>query len=490
MTATPADECTNHATTRGPLRMLLWIGGMLLLIAAALSVLSLYLMRSRGDIPDVGEPFDLETFAAFSVPNDKNAISQYLLAQRALVGLGKSMPPPRIVAAEDSARRAAVADWSEANEDARNWLEANRKALEIWKPGTNCDEAIEVPLDGITISALLPAATNAQAFARLALLEASREASTGHAADAWSWYRATLRSSRHFCRHGGSVDRLIGTEVYRLARDPILHWSSRPELTAADLRQALADAIAADDMTPPLSETFKVEYLSERNGLVEVMNNLSDQHPWVAVETRFSGRPERMRRALKLFFANWIAHADLPYAERRPVSDKGVPLFEPAPGEAALPPPEILKSAVAMWLSGLEAPGSPPHMGPPVDFALPGMLSTFDTADRDRVNRAAVIVGLALQLYAREHGDFPAALPELVKAGYLKSVPLDPYGNGGPMHYRVEGKPAQQVIVWSVGLDGVAKDGKLPVEPVNERTSSITVFAIKAARKSLPGEKR
>ncbi len=101
-----------------------------------------------------------------------------------------------------------------------------------------------------------------------------------------------------------------------MARDPILNWASRPELTPAALRQAMTDALAVDEMTPPLSETFKTEYISERNGLSEILANLPEHQPWAAVETRFSGRPERMRRALKLFFANWIAHADRPRPRR------------------------------------------------------------------------------------------------------------------------------------------------------------------------------
>jgi hypothetical protein len=483
MTASLQDASTSLPERRCPARRLLWVASTGLVIATVLVLLTVFVMRRAEEFPDVGEPFDVETFAAYTLPNEQNAISQYLLAQRALVRFDPPKAAPRAGRVENSARRKTLLDWSQANEAERKWLDANRMTLEVWKRGTERDEAIEVPLDALSITSLLPAANDGRTFASLALLEASRQAGEGHASDAWNWYRACLRASRHFCMHAAGIERLFGTRIYGMARDPILNWASRPELTPAALRQAMTDALAVDEMTPPLSETFKTAFLCERNGISEVLSNLSEQHPWVAVETRFSGRPERMRRALKLFFANWIAHADRPRSERRYLPDKDVPLFEvDSPGEPPLPSPEVLKSAVSMWLSGLDTHGST-STGPPVDFALPGMMYLFEVADHDQVNRAGVIVGLALQLYFREHGDFPLALPELVKAGYLRSIPLDPFGKGEPIHYRVEAHPPR-AIVWSVGLDGVNKAGKPSVVKGDERSSEDTVFEIVAPPKA------
>ncbi len=162
-----------------------------------------------------------------------------------------------------------------------------------------------------------------------------------------------------------------------------------------------------------------------------------------------------------------------------------VGLFEPEPGSPRLPPARDLKKIVAMQLSGLER-----NMGmissPVVDYALPGMMSLFEIVDEDRVNRAAVSVGLALQLYFREHGRFPAALSELVQAGYLKSIPLDPFGKGEPIHYRLIGKSTDRAVVWSVGPDGVNQAGELPAG-TPDPDSPPTVFEIRAIRKLKSG---
>jgi hypothetical protein len=66
----------------------------------------------------------------------------------------------------------------------------------------------------------------------------------------------------------------------------------------------------------------------------------------------------------------------------------------------------------------------------------------------------------ALQLHEREHGEFPATLAELVKNGYLKSIPLDPFGKGEPFHFRREDGSRKGGVLWSVCVDGRDEEGK------------------------------
>jgi hypothetical protein len=450
--------------------------GLSLRVAAALA--------DGPDIADVGEPFDVKAFEAYSLPAGKNADSLYALAQRSLVKLDYSTGRyTQNEATQKSARQAAVAGWGKANPDARKWLNANEKALAAWKAGTTRAEGIEVPLSECGCESLLPVSNDARIFAALALLKASHLASEGHAAEAWNWYRATLRFSRHLGMYGGIVERMVGADVYRLARDPIVNWSARPDVTAAELRQALADVVVVDTMTAPVSRTLKIEYLTVRHSIVLVLSNLRKEHPFVAVATRQSGRPEQMVRVANLWFSNWLANAERPRWQRKPMSDKQVGLFEPDASSPKLPPAGELKKLVAMQLTGLEA-----NMGmvkdPMVDYALPRMMSLFDTVDQDRVNRAAVTVALALELYFREHGRFPAALAELVNAGYLKSIPPDPFGKGEPIHYRLAGNSTDRAVLWSVGVDGGNQAGGLPTARTDSRFSPDTVFEIKAVRNS------
>jgi hypothetical protein len=77
-------------------------------------------------------------------------------------------------------------------------------------------------------------------------------------------------------------------------------------------------------------------------------------------------------------------------------------------------------------------------------------------------DRDGTLVGIALELYRRHHGSFPATLNELVPA-FLPEVPVDRI-TGDPIKYRiVDGKP----IVYSVGLDRIDDGGTPPQKQDN-----------------------
>jgi hypothetical protein len=71
-------------------------------------------------------------------------------------------------------------------------------------------------------------------------------------------------------------------------------------------------------------------------------------------------------------------------------------------------------------------------------------------------NRDGVFIGLALELYHREHGKWPESLNEL-SPKYLPTLPADPI-TGKPLHYKIVG---DQPIVYSVGVDGDDDGGRL-----------------------------
>ena len=81
-----------------------------------------------------------------------------------------------------------------------------------------------------------------------------------------------------------------------------------------------------------------------------------------------------------------------------------------------------------------------------------------DTATRAETALARVY--LALRAYKLEKGSYPAALPELVSAGYLKAIPDDPFAPrfGQSFGYREE--PGDKFTLWSCGPDGDDDKGR------------------------------
>ena len=68
---------------------------------------------------------------------------------------------------------------------------------------------------------------------------------------------------------------------------------------------------------------------------------------------------------------------------------------------------------------------------------------------RVKTGRQALLTVLAVMRYEKEKGEYPASLKELVKAGFLKKLPIDPYSNAPLVYRRIE----SGFIIYSVGMN-------------------------------------
>ncbi|HEV8000326.1 MAG TPA: hypothetical protein VGP63_10630 [Planctomycetaceae bacterium] len=449
--------------------VLKWTAALGIFAVLAVLVSGLFL-RSRGpSVPDV-EPFDVDAFVGKPVPAEKNAANFYREAMPRFVDVKTLLRkgPPQEEAFEKSRDQAVESDWKFANEDVRHWLDANRPAIEIWKRGTQLDESRDIPPNLVDIYTDVSLTTAARTFVSLALLEAAQLNAQGHVDEAWGWYRSALRSSRHIGMHAGAIWRMVGCAMLANATDPVIAWSARPEVTATQLRKALDDLRAIDAMTPPPSDCLKAEYLLTKNSLDGVEAGLGG----VATVLNALGAHEHSRRSLRWIFANWLSQADRPRFQRTPIH----------PGK-----PEVYE------LDSSAPPGSPSAAEIQNQFGgssfrvdlrlaelfLPAGFAVMDSTDREQARRAALILALALQLYAREHGELPADLSALVAAGYLKEIPADPFGKGEPFHYRRGANPGEGTLLWSVWVDGVDQGGKAIAETAPEQSPGDKCFPIK-----------
>ena len=147
-----------------------------------------------------------------------------------------------------------------------------------------------------------------------------------------------------------------------------------------------------------------------------------------------SGEPWR------LVVANLLTQAHRPRYLRTAVHHGSLGLYElnpaTAPDLTLRPPQEIEASAVnnASTIAGM------------LHHVLPDAAQQFEICDPHlllgtlweaslsqdvaQMHRSGLLLALACQLHYREHGEFPASLDDLVKSGYLKSIPADPFGKG------------------------------------------------------------
>src|SRR5262249_42600666 len=147
--------------------------------------------------------------------------------------------------------------WSDADQKVRDYLETNRAALETWREGTERPDAIYYQPGQSTADMSLPMAQHLRTCSRLASLEGSRLEANGAMEQAWSWYKAMLRASRHLGRHGVLMERQMAAHDYQMAAQRIANWSADQRVDSTLLRRALSDALEADALSTPVSETMK-----------------------------------------------------------------------------------------------------------------------------------------------------------------------------------------------------------------------------------------
>jgi hypothetical protein len=95
----------------------------------------------------------------------------------------------------------------------------------------------------------------------------------------------------------------------------------------------------------------------------------------------------------------------------------------------------------------------------PITILLPTLSAARYSVETSRGMRDGVLAGIALELYRREHGDWPKSLDQLAPR-WLPSVPIDRM-TGGPLGYKIiDDRP----VVYSVGVDRDDDGGRAPVD--------------------------
>jgi hypothetical protein len=381
-------------------------------------------------LPDIGDPFDVESFQATSIPDDRNAFVIYRRAAAVLKPLTSASRP---------AGQANKLDlrWSAAGAEARQWAQANREALDLCRQAAEKPDAFEPPLFSpgqlsLTVS-LAP-------LQRLALLEASRLEEQGDMAGAWTWYRSYLRTIHLVGRCGPLYRRHEAQMWHKMLLDRLTAWSAAARTTPAQLRQALDDVIACEAIVPSDSYALKSHYimlaplfearkdqargvppawlisLASRPGIRSLGAILTpEQIKSISTAWMFWRRePERSRRVLRLVTANRLAYYDLP-PDQRPKPDPNVSscdLYSFGP-EAVASARVMSAEALGGWLDSTYEPR-----------VLIAFLNLDGIRTSETANHYALVILLATELYRRDHGREPEWPQELV-GPYLKRLPRE-----------------------------------------------------------------
>ena len=87
---------------------------------------------------------------------------------------------------------------------------------------------------------------------------------------------------------------------------------------------------------------------------------------------------------------------------------------------------------------------------------IPDIPQTTETSFRCQAQRDALITTLGLLKYRDEKGNLPADLQELISAGYISELPMDPYSDTALVYKRA----GNGFTLYSIGLDFQDNGGK------------------------------
>ena len=137
-------------------------------------------------LPDVGDPEVVAALRSLEVPDGRNAFVLY----RRAAEVCRDLSEEEAKALNDFEKAGWPLDWRAVDPALKDWLAANREALDLWRAGSERPDALLIRPEELTIETVLGPVQALSSFRRLGLLEAARLEAEGDMAGAWDWYRA------------------------------------------------------------------------------------------------------------------------------------------------------------------------------------------------------------------------------------------------------------------------------------------------------------
>lgn len=404
-------------------------------------------------LPDIGEPFDVQEFVSHPPADDENAFTYY----RQITG--KITPEQKITSKivdddnqpiEYLTQLVSVTLQSTERElphrsEWEKWLSENEEMLLLWKEGTECNESLNNPPAELHIATLLDASQDLRSYARLVIVKAKILADDGKLDEAWSWYRALFRCSRHLGHRSVFIDRIIGNAIYSMAAEGVKnHWVNHPGITDKQLATAIRDLTEINKMTPPISDCFKTEYLVymnllSRNGWESLIYD--GNIPLNSIGLWFKNEPEYSRRLVKIYIAETLFQM-----EKSQPGTKDKKRVRPI--EELSLTGDDLKQLGETSIIVSQFPNTHRHMN--------------QIEARDKAHQAVLIAALSAYRFKLANVSFPESIAELQTA-YPDVSYVDPNvkTKANLLGYRIN---REKVVIWSVGHDRTNNNGDIARE--------------------------
>jgi len=332
------------------------------------------------------------------------------------------------------------------------WLEDNQAAFEAVRQGSRCvgywskytSDEPELARGGL-VADTMEVLPSYKSLARAMRWQIQYEAYNGDIDTALSDSVALMRFGGHLHGHGLLIEQLVGIAIEGLANSTFFMLLERFDVPADVLKSAQEELDRQFHKQEPIvsmeaEKMFWYDAIQRTftddgqgggrllaRGLPYVATDDWEENLWRFVSFSYPDRQEMVANIDRYFgrFAEILA--ETPYDLRNEAID------EQEWNEEVRIAPLMLK------------------------INTPAYRRVSQIAWRMKTGRQALLTVLAIMRYEKERGQYPADLDELVEAGYLKKLPMDPHSDGPLIYRRTNGG----FLLYSFGIDLTDDGGKL-----------------------------
>ena len=332
------------------------------------------------------------------------------------------------------------------------WLEDNQAAFEAVRQGSRCvgywskytSDEPELARGGL-VADTMEVLPSYKSLARAMRWQIQYEAYNGDIDTALSDSVALMKFGGHLQGHGLLIEQLVGIAMEALAHNAIFMLLERVDVPADVLKRAQ-------------------EELDKQFGTQEpVFSMEAEKVFWYdAIQRTFTddgqGSGRMLARGLPYVFTddwkeNLWRFVSFSYPDKQGMVANIDRYFERFAEILAETPYDLRNEAIDEQEWNQEVRIVPIML----KINTPAYRRVNQIAWRMKTGRQALLTVLTVMRYEKEKAQYPARLDELVEAGYLKKLPMDPYSDGPLIYRRTNGG----FLLYSFGMDLTDDGGKL-----------------------------
>ena len=312
-----------------------------------------------------------------------------------------------------------------------------------------------------TRSILLPHLSPLRDLARLGVWRSRLDRSQGRVQQSIEDCLAVARAAGHWQDKGTFVEQLVGLAISSLGHEEILHIANTQRLSAADLTRLQQQL---SQIYPSGFPLMNME--GERLSFMDVVQrSFTDGGPggghlipglWEGlIDLGFPGRDTNQRRFfMPLVTAVSMAHAgrDATVAKANEIYDRKDKITRMTPYERHASNLKTTEEIMhESWVN---------QRFFLILLLMPATERASELAYRSKMHHEATVATLAILRWRLEKNQYPSALGELVSAGFLAELPMDPYSDK-PLVYK---KTEDDFTLYSVGPNFKDDNGEVAME--------------------------